>query len=308
MKSWHVLNILQRLLRGEKVCLKSYAAQQGRSLRSLQRDIKEIKTFYGESLVKVGSDCYLIADSEKLRRSVADINEYKSLIDLYYMVNPRVFERFDAQEQSLIKRMHDQSKKCYFLKQLPFEQIVETPLHKRLRQAIRSRQYCDITYAPHERFFFEGVKPLRIVFHEGNWYLAVLDEHFEENSGFRWLRLRAIEEVALHKRTFVKDPDALRFTESFQTLFSNYKKPAFTVTLYVSVEAARYFEVKKHLRSQRIVSKNGDGSLQMEVEINNEMELLPLVKKWIPHLRIEQPQWLAQKLRRQLLDYLNSSS
>ena len=68
----------------------------------------------------------------------------------------------------------------------------------------------------------------------------------------------------------------------------------------------KQFIVKKHLRSQEIIETREDGLL-LRFKITNNMELLPLIKKWIPLIKIvSAPQHLKDALKRDLLLYVDS--
>lgn len=307
MKSWHILNIVNRLLNHETVCIKSYAMEYERSIRSIQRDFESIKEFYGEYLVKINGDCYTMTSIDTLRENINKTDELKSLIDLYYMMHPKVFHTLDTAKQTLIQKLYQKSDKYFTFKHSPYEILSNEPLINTLKKAIGLKRYTDIEYQSDKRFCFGRVKPLKIVFVEGNWYLALIDNDFSLNNGFRWLRIGYITDVKLHNETFIADIDAQNFIHNAQTLFSGYKKPLFCVTLKVDKSIARFFTSKKHLRSQKILKEQNDGSLILEYEISNDLEILPLVKKWMPSIAILSPKRLQEVYLKDLQKALNDT-
>ena len=66
----------------------------------------------------------------------------------------------------------------------------------------------------------------------------------------------------------------------------------FEVQLLVSGYAAKYFE-RKPLPTQRVIRRLKDGSLELALQITHEMEIVPVVKYWMPHLRVIEPAWIA---------------
>jgi predicted DNA-binding transcriptional regulator YafY len=96
----------------------------------------------------------------------------------------------------------------------------------------------------------------------------------------------------------------LQFINHFQTIFSLYDVPTYKVIVDVNLSVKRHFERKKFLQSQKIV-RNDERHFQLSFEINNSMELLPLIKKWLPHLTIVEPNFLKEELKRQLEESLN---
>jgi len=67
----------------------------------------------------------------------------------------------------------------------------------------------------------------------------------------------------------------------------------------------KHFLVKKHLRSQETIKRGEDG-LTLRFQITNDMEILPLIKRWIPHIKIISPNSLKEKLRKELNVYLDN--
>ena len=46
------------------------------------------------------------------------------------------------------------------------------------------------------------------------------------------------------------------------------------------------------------------GSIEITLKITHEMEILPLIKSWIPHIFVLEPQWLADIVREDVQGYL----
>ena len=44
--------------------------------------------------------------------------------------------------------------------------------------------------------------------------------------------------------------------------------------------------------------------MEFTLKITHEMEILPLVKYWIPHLHVLEPIWLRDEIKSDLEDYL----
>jgi len=62
--------------------------------------------------------------------------------------------------------------------------------------------------------------------------------------------------------------------------------------------------MKRHLKSQTFIKKNSDGSVEFSLEYTQPIEVLPLIKKWLPDLKILSPQSLEDVLRQDLQQYL----
>lgn len=80
-------------------------------------------------------------------------------------------------------------------------------------------------------------------------------------------------------------------------LFSNsfwFQKDVepYDVKLYIAPQVAKYFQRKLISKSQTIESMNIDGSIEINVKTTSEIEILPIVKYCIPHIKVIEPQWI----------------
>jgi predicted DNA-binding transcriptional regulator YafY len=89
-----------------------------------------------------------------------------------------------------------------------------------------------------------------------------------------------------------------------QSLFQNYNHKNYNVKVEVKKEVARYFRVKRYLSSQKIIDEV-DGNLILSFDINDDMELIPLIRQWIPYLKVLSPASLQTKIKKEIKNYLN---
>ena len=66
---------------------------------------------------------------------------------------------------------------------------------------------------------------------------------------------------------------------------------------------AKFFK-RRPLPTQSILSLNNDGSMEFGVKITHEMEILPLIKYWIPCLDILEPKWIKDMIIEDLTRYI----
>jgi predicted DNA-binding transcriptional regulator YafY len=78
----------------------------------------------------------------------------------------------------------------------------------------------------------------------------------------------------------------------------------YKVTLNISKEIAKYFQRKPISKTQKMESLYEDGSMNISVEITNDMEIIPLVKYWIPHIKVLEPQGIIVKIEKDLKSYI----
>ena len=75
--------------------------------------------------------------------------------------------------------------------------------------------------------------------------------------------------------------------------------------MQVSKFAAPYFLRRNLLPNQELVRKLEDGGLLLASQNVNEMDIIPLVQYWIPHLVVISPVEVQNKITEKLCNYLN---
>ena len=76
------------------------------------------------------------------------------------------------------------------------------------------------------------------------------------------------------------------------------------VLVKVSSFAAPYFLRRNLLPNQKLVHKSENGELILASENVNELDIVPLVQYWIPHLTIISPDGLQEKMVEKLKQYV----
>ena len=300
-KIFNVLRILEDLKKGRVICTKAYSDYLDVSQRSIQRYIEEIESFYRIKLLKTKNGCYSYPQISNIKEKIIDIKEnedFEKFADILGVLNKEVLEFLDIDKKIIDKIVEND---IFLVKENPIEHFLKIDIYKKLKQAIKYKKLIDIEYFSNKEYEFKNIKPLKIVFAEGNWYLAALSDD-NINNGFKFLRVNFIKQIKERSQGFKTDKDAVRFLNNFQTLFSRYKVEPFEVILEVSKEVERFFKVKKFLPSQEITGKN-DKSITLRYLVTSEEEILRLVKKWFPFIKIKSPESLKEKFKNDLEEY-----
>jgi predicted DNA-binding transcriptional regulator YafY len=279
-------------------------------LRSLQKDMRYIKKYLGDNLTKNGSH-YKLVKKEYLDDFFKDNHEeIRKFFHAISLIDQSVFGKNFKKYQPLLNSIKAQQKDVYLFLENPFENLKKLDLKDELEQYIQQRRYIDIDYYADKLYEFKRVQPYKIIYQNGNWYLAVLTtQDYEINGGFKLLRLNFIKKITKEQfspTNFHEDKKVKDFLENkFQSLFTSFDREFFRVKVRISKEVARYFKVKKHLKSQNIVGKI-DGDLLVEFTINDDMEIIPMVQIWMPHIRIIEPERLNERVLENIIKYTNN--
>jgi predicted DNA-binding transcriptional regulator YafY len=45
--------------------------------------------------------------------------------------------------------------------------------------------------------------------------------------------------------------------------------------------------------------------MQFSLKVTHEMEIIPTIMQWIPHIKVLEPEWLRNKVVQRVTEYLN---
>ena len=168
-----------------------------------------------------------------------------------------------------------------------------SPIFAQLQTAIEQHQECQFGYKDKPRC----VQPYRLIYKNGVWYLAADEAGRLKNFSvalMKNLQVRADSRFTpkAEHQDYINAKDDIWFTENTTE-----------VRLRVAPQAAHYF-ARRQLLPQQQQWADADGSLLVTTAINHINQLLPVVRYWLPHVRIIQPvQWhdaLVQELQQAL--------
>jgi predicted DNA-binding transcriptional regulator YafY len=292
-----VLEILNRLNKGEKLCVSQLAEHYEVSDRSIQRDFKIILEVFDDFLIKDG-ECYkgykkvlldeLLQGSELMMLSnivnVFDITDTKSLVS------------------SETKKLIQNSMNVYAFKSKPFEILKQTDELRKLEQAIRQNKEIVLVYERENEIFNFIVNPYKIIFLNENFYLVAKD--INDDNILR-LRIALIKSVTLSSKTFYPEPKIIDHINTLQTPWKQFNKKDITIKLLVKHRVAHYFLLKKYLPSQKVLQEYDNGDIEVAYQVTNFKEIEELIIKWIPKIEIIEPKELQSFIKKELLSKLN---
>ena len=164
---------------------------------------------------------------------------------------------------------------------------------RNLGRAIEQKRRCQLSYTGKKRC----IEPYRLVHNKGIWYLAAT-----ENSRLKSLALLRISALRVLDEAFVPDAAIQAQIENDDDIWFGAER--LEATVQVAACNAYYFLRRSVLPQQQLIEHQADGSLLLRCQVNHPNQLLPIIRYWIPHVRILEPAWLRQRLRDELTDYL----
>lgn len=290
---YRLAQILVKLNQGEKLDPQALADEFGVNLRTVQRDLNE--RFAYLPLIKT-SGRYHLEPTFLGKLSTRDIERFASLAGVRGL-SPSLSDDFlrdifDTRIQSalLVKGHHYESLAG---KEATFRQ---------LEQAIVARHHVSFDYQKDEGTkHYDAVAPYKLVNHKGIWYLAGRDADRLKTFAFG-----KIEHFRQLENQFEPDPAIDKMLAEEDGIWLGEEKKE--IVLKVSPVVAGYFKRRKLIANQVIEKVLEDGGLIVSAKVGHPNQVLPIVRYWIPHIRIISPEGLQGELEAELLGYLAGTS
>jgi predicted DNA-binding transcriptional regulator YafY len=290
---YRLAQILVKLNLGERLDPLALADEFGVNRRTIQRDLN-VRFAY---LPLQKSDGRYHLDPAFLGKlSARDIERFASLAGVRGLFpslsDDFLGDIFDSRMQSaLLVKGHN------------YEDLAgREDVFRQLERAIVGRCHVSFDYVKDEgRKSYTAVAPLKLMNHKGIWYLVARDG--DRLKTFSFVR---IERVSQLDTRFAPDPEVdKRLNEEDGIWLGEEKKE---IVLKVAREVAGYFKRRKLIANQVIVKELEDGGLIVSARFGHTNQVLPIVRYWIPHIRIISPEGLQTEMEQDLRSYLERGS
>jgi len=285
-----LVEILRRLNESQRIDPKALVSEFGVNLRTVQRDLNERFAFLE---LEKQDGLYTINRARLGRLTLQDVQRFAGLAGLQGLY-PRLSTEMlrdilDASRQSaLLVRGHHH------------EDLSDSePVFRQMQAAILACQVVSFEYRkPEGAKLVAGLRPYKLVNQGGIWYLAATDSGQLKSYAFT-----KIDRLLVGPDTFTPDPAIHQVLAEEDSVWLNLRKTE--VVLKVAPAAAGYFLRRKLIDGQKTVKELEDGGLIVSGLIAHPNQILPIVRYWIPSVRVISPEGLQAELDSQLRAYLN---
>ena len=275
--------ILVQLNQGEPVCRYDLADRFGVSERTIYRDLNRLG-----DVVEPGADgVYQLASHHRSSLSPADLQTFARISG--------VEQLFPANDRRSWLDLLKPGAASFLVRDGHF--AAERPDNRDFRElgrAIEQQRCCQLSYTGKQR----RVEPYRLIHNKGIWYLAATEDG--RLKSFAFARIDALQVL---DESFVPAPATRAQIENDDDIW--FGEERLEVTVQVAASNAYYFLRRNVLPHQQLIEQQADGRLLLRCRVNHPNQLLPIIRYWIPHVRILEPAWLQQQLRDELTDYLH---
>ena len=290
---YRLAQMLVKLNQGEKLDPQALAGEFGVNLRTIQRDLNV--RFAYLPLQKTDGR-YQLDPTFLGKLNTRDIERFASLAGVSGLFpslsDDFLRDIFDSRIQStlLIKGHH-------------YENLAgKEQSFRQLEQAIISRRHVSFDYRKEDcSKTYTGIAPFKLVNHKGIWYLAARD-----GDKLKTFSFTKIEHLNLRDTQFDADPSSAKFLEEEDGIWLGEEKKE--IVLKIASEVAGYFKRRKLIANQIIEKELEDGGLIVSAKVGHPNQVLPIVRYWIPHIRIISPEGLQAEMEQELAGYLDCNS
>ena len=289
---YRLAQMLVKLNQGEKLNPQAMADEFGVNLRTIQRDLN-VRFAY---LPLQKTDGYYHLDPTFLGKlSTKDVDRFAGLAGVRGLFpslsDDFLRDIFDARIQATV-----------MVKGHNYENLAgKEASFRSLEQAIVSRQHIAFNYqkdaGPKS---YTGVSPFKLINHKGIWYLAARDGDKLKSFSFA-----KIENLRLLESHFPADSNIEKQLAEEDGIWLNNDKKE--IVLKIAKEVAGYFKRRKLIANQVIEKELEDGGLIISAKVGHPNQVVPIVRYWIPHIRIISPEGAQAELEAEISAYLRTS-
>lgn len=311
-----ILELLKRL--GDHQTIDPYGVAEELHVKpkAIKDYLSQIERFFGEKLITTKQGPRLtyklasLPDALHALLAPTGAEELGYLIKVLQESNPKDFEQLSREQKKALDDVAHAHDEIFLFRGTPFEEHPHPEHLTFLKRAIKNREYIALTYgnSAKPRRHYPAAKPLKILFMEGNWYLALIN--LEEKTDF--VRMSFIDTVgyAKGKDTFqyADIHPHLQYLKTFQNAMTLYGVEPQTALIEAAPSIAPYFRegMKPFLSSQHFIKEQYSGAVRFSLEYTQPLEILPFIKRWLPHLMILSPDSLRDQFAQELQDALKA--
>ncbi|MGE4457378.1 MAG: helix-turn-helix transcriptional regulator [Arcobacteraceae bacterium] len=286
--------ILRRLNDGESLGVQELALEFNVSTRTIQRDFNERLIAFP---IFQENKKWKMQEGFKLEKSTS-IEEI-IILEIIEKMSENIGGQFFSKTKKLLQKIKNDDFNPFYTK-LNLEDISDKLTEVQILESAIKLKNSIICQYKVDKPIEVKINPLKIVNYEGFWYLVAVDT---KSDILKKYYLKNISFVKMADDTFEVTEELDELLENSVSIWFQEDIEPFDVTLYIDSKIAKYFQRKPISKTQSIDKIDNNGSLELKVTITHEMEILPIVKYWLPNIKIIEPQWVSDILDEQISLY-----
>jgi predicted DNA-binding transcriptional regulator YafY len=292
--------LLKLLSKGENVSTPNISEKFEVSKKIIQTDFKEylLPLFSNGEIYYDYSDKVYKANSNFLNKTLFTSDELAIISILKNKSNDKYSdENLYVKVDALFRKFEDELTNKFYQKSSieNFNEFKEEIIQ--IKNSIENKCIIKCLYNKKIR----EVYPLKILNLEGFWYLIVYDPSDDRIKTFH---LNTIKNINVLNKSYTFDKEKVK---SFDNAITAYYKPEnkpISVQLFINGKVSRYFIRKPLNKSQRVLKKYEDNSIDLEIYVSDLMEIIPTIQKYIPNINVISPMILKDEIEKNIMSYI----
>lgn len=286
--------VLTKLNQGESLDPQALADEFGVNLRTIQRDLNV--RFAGLPLIKANGR-YKMDEAHLGKLTIRDIERFAAFTGV-----SGLFPEMSGQflKEVFASNAHD----AWLVKGHHYEDLREhRAMFAALEQAIVEKHTVQFRYSKTngDTRIRSAVEPYKLINQKGIWYLAAWD-----GGKLKSFAISRMEALMVDVATFVPRKQVDKELTDSDGIWLGAERHR--VLIQVSSQVATFFR-RRNLVPNQVIEKEtvGDGILVSTTVVHSD-EVLPIIRYWIPHVRIVEPMQYQKLLEQGLVDYLKQTA
>lgn len=289
---YRLLEILKRLYEGEVLNTKDLALDFNVTQRTIRRDFIRLSYFPIEK-IKYG---YKYADGYHLLKSSKE--DEVLLFEMFEQFSKNMGEGASKIISKQLSKLHNPSAKHPFFFNAVIEDITDkSELFLLMQDAIEQKRVVHLEYLDKTR----EVHPYKIASFEGFWYLFC-----KEKERYKTFYFKDIQNVSLKEQTFSCDIQALQVMENALNIWFEAQEEVFEVLLYVDQIIAKHLDRRPLSKTQKVLKYYENGDIEISVHATSDNEVIHMLKKWLPNLKVIAPLRIHEIFKKELQKYIDA--
>ena len=284
-----ITDMLCQLNEGKALDTKQLAEKYEVSRRTLQRDINERLMVALPMLGLNEQGLYTLPDNYLGQLNDDDIRHFSMLSG--------VSDLFPNMDRQFLRRILNENAKSVYESKGQFNEdgTKFKALFEQLEPAILNRHKVTLYY----KGAYQLIEPYKLINHRSCWYLAAV-----KDDKLKAYRLSFVKELTIHKEqaSFQHSKEILQQLETEESIWFGQDKQEAILT--ISAEVADHFRQRSLLPHQQIVKEMDHGGLLISSQYVSSLQLLSLIRYWMPHIHVVSPESLQSELMDGLKGYI----
>lgn len=273
-----ITDIIIKLNAGESFTIDELVKEFGTSKRTIQRDINTRLAFL--PLERSGNRISLCQTAlGKLTQQ--DIKNFAQLANI-----DALFPSLDS--HFITSLLSNAYQNPYLVTGNEFEHDKESIRSnlKKMETAISQQKFITFQY---KNKSYSNISPYKLINHNQVWYVAALD-----NKKLKTFHLGNVKTLFILNDCYIPCEKTKEQIKQSNDIYITEDKTE--VVLKVSPQVAHYFKRRNILPNQKIDKELETGELIVSSSIAYELQIIPLIKYWMPHLQVISPKEIHEQV------------